>query len=157
MNTWFTDVVKDANERAFNDHELERIMVYYSGMPSRLRVAETIELAEREMVANLLGDLERKYPGRTLYSRRLIRDLLESLRHLTHALLADEPRLFRRRFIDHLTRTVAELDIDPTEVRDVYDMIRERLDSKLGVQGRELIQPYFDELSDVLTPALAAR
>ena len=157
MNTWFTDVVKDANERAFNDHELERIMVYYGGLPTRLRASEVIEQVERELASSLLGDLERKFPERSLYGRRLVRDLLESLRHLTHAMLADDPRLFQRRWLGHMTRTLAELDVDPTEIRDVYDLIRERLDARLGSQGRDLIRPYFDELAEALTPAPAAR
>jgi len=157
MNTWLTDIVRDANERAFNDHELERIMVYYGGLPARLRAAEEVEQLEGELAGTLFTELKKKHPRRSLYTRRLIQDLLEGLRPMVQAMLADEPKLFRQRWVNHLTRVVAEMGLEPSEIQDVYDLILERTNGKLASHSRELLQPYFDELSDALTPALASR
>ncbi|QJW97810.1 globin family protein [Frigoriglobus tundricola] len=157
MNTWFTEIVRDANERALNDQELERITVYYGGLPARLRAAEEVEQLESELAGTLFGELKKKHPYRTLYTRRLVQDLLESLRHMVQAMLADEPRMFRHRWVNHLTRVVAELDLDPGEIQDVYALVLDRSAGKLANHSRELLQPYFDELADALTPALAGR
>ena len=155
MNTWFTEIVKDANERAFNDQELERIMVYYGGMPARLRAAEEVEQLEGELANTLYGELKKKHPHRQLYTRRLVQDVLESLRPMAQAMLADEPKLFRQRWINHATQVVAELALDPVEIRDVYAAIQEKAEAKLAPHSRELFQPYFDELAAAFAPAVA--
>jgi isopentenyl diphosphate isomerase/L-lactate dehydrogenase-like FMN-dependent dehydrogenase len=157
MNTWFTDIVKDANERTLSDQELERIMVYYSGMPARLRAAEEVEQLEGELASTLYVELKKAHPKRTLYTRRFVQDALEGLRPMTQAMLADEPRLFRHRWLHHLTRVIDELQVDPAEVWDVYARIRQRAAERLSHHSRELLDPYFDELADALaaTPALA--
>lgn len=159
MNTWFTDIVKDANERPFSDQELERVMVYYGGLPARLRAAEEVEQFEGELAGTLFVELKKKHPKRPLYTRRLILDVLESLRPMTQAMLADEPRLFRHRWVHHLARVVEELDLDPAEVWEVYAVIQERAAGRLSHHTRELLHPYFEELADALAPApaLAAR
>ena len=156
MNTWFTDIVRDANERAFSDPELERIMVYYGGLPARLRAAEEVEQLEGELAGTLFGELKKKHPKRTLYTRRLVQDVLESLRHMAQSMLADDPDLFRRRWTDHVEQVVAELALDPAELADVYDLIQEKAAGKLTAHSRELFQPYFDEMAEALSPALAA-
>jgi hypothetical protein len=150
MNTWLTEIIKDANERPYNDRELERILVYYAGMPTRLKVAEQIEQLEAELTNSLPAELKRRYPQRNLYTKRLVLDLLESLRHFTVALLAEEPRLFRERWLHHLARVLQELSIDPTEISDVYLIIAERLKAKVGVTNHDLLQPLLDDLFQTL-------
>jgi hypothetical protein len=157
LNTWFSEIVKDANERALNDQELERIMVYYSGLPARLRAAEEIEQLEGELAGTLYGELKKKYPSCQIYTRRLVQDILESLRPMVQAMLADEARLFRLRWIDHLERVVEEMQLDPAEIHEVYTILQERLSTKVSSHTRELLQPYFDELAEALSPALASR
>jgi truncated hemoglobin YjbI len=156
MTTWFTDIVKDANERTLSDQELERVMVYYGGMPARLRAAEEVEQLEGELAGTLFTELKKAHPKRALYTRRFVQDVLESLRPMTQAMLADEPKLFRHRWVGHLARVVDEVGLDPAEVRAVYDVIRERAAGRLSHHTRELLDPYFDDLADALAaPALA--
>ncbi|MGL6097529.1 MAG: hypothetical protein ACRC7O_17245 [Fimbriiglobus sp.] len=153
MNTWFTDMVKDANERCFSDPELERIMVYYSGLPARLRASEEVEQLEGELAGTLFTELKKKHPKRALYTRRLVQDVLESLRPMTQAALADEPRLFRARWLDHTKRVVDELDLDPAELREIFEVIQERAAGRLSQHTRDLLRPYFDEVFEALAPA----
>lgn len=150
MNTWFTEIVKDANERTLSDGELERVMVYYGGMPARLRAAEEIEQLEGELAGTLYTELKKKHPLRSLYTRRFVLDVLESLRPMTQAMLADEPRLFRLRWVYHMSRVVDELGLDTEEVREVYEVILERASTRLSQHSRELLRPYFDEVIDAL-------
>ncbi len=153
MNTWFSEIVKDTNERILSDQELERIMIYYGGMPARLRASEEVEQLEGELAGTLFGELKKKFPKRTLYGRRLVQDVLESLRTMAQAMLADEPKLFRLRWMNHMGRVVEELDLDPSEIQDIYALIQEKAAAKLSAHSRELMQPYFDELAESLTPA----
>jgi hypothetical protein len=149
--------VKDANERCFSDPELERIMVYYSGLPARLRASEEVEQFEGELAGTLFTELKKKHPKRPLYSRRLIQDVVESLRPMTQAALADEPRLFRARWLDHMRRVVDELDLDPSELREVYEVIQDRAAGRLSQYTRDLLRPYFDEVLEALAPATPTR
>ena len=154
MNTWFSDIVKDTNERILSDQELERIMIYYGGMPARLRASEEVEQLEGELAGTLFGELKKKYPKRPLYGRRLVQDVLESLRTMAQAMLADEPKLFRLRWLNHMGRVVEELD--PSEIQDIYALIQDKAAAKLSAQSRELMQPYFDELAESLSPVTAS-
>ena len=155
MRTWLTDIVREANERTFTDAELERMTVYLTGLPARLRAAEEVEQFEADLATTLYPELKKKHPTRVLYTRRFVQDVVESLRHLVHAALADEPVLFRRRWLGHLCRVIDELGLDPAEVREVYEAIRDRAAGRLTRSTRELVDPYFDELVDALTPAAA--
>jgi hypothetical protein len=151
MNTWLTEIITNANERTFNDREMERMLVYYNSLPARLRAAEEVEQLEVELTGTLHAELRKKHPRRTLYTKRVVQDLLEGLRHLAHAAVADEPRLFRRRWVAHLKRLVEDLPLDPGEVRDVYVTIAERLERKLSAASYECLQPFLEELLDALT------
>jgi hypothetical protein len=76
---------------------------------------------------------------------------------MTQAMLADEPKLFRQRWVNHMVRVVAEMDLDPAEIQDIYALVWERATGKLAAHSRELLEPYFDELAEALAPAMAGR
>ncbi|MFO0798589.1 MAG: hypothetical protein U0804_14030 [Gemmataceae bacterium] len=116
-----------------------------------------MEQVEGELAGTLFTELKKKHPKVPLYTRRLVQDVLESLRPMVQAMLADEPRLFRHRWVAHLERVVDEMGLDPAELLEVYTLIQVRTAAKLSKHSRELLQPYFDELADALSPALAGR
>jgi hypothetical protein len=157
MSTWFLEIMKNANERMFSDFELERIMLYYNRLPARLRAAESVERVEGELISKLVAELKERFPERTLYTPRFVQDVVESLRHMVLSLLADEPRLFRTRWLNHLTTVVRTLELDPRDVRDVYELMRELLSTRLSAQAEDLLQPYFEEVADALSPARSVR
>jgi len=146
MNTWFTEIVRDANERLFSPAELDRIMAYYSSMPARLKAAEEIEVIDADFNRNLLVEMRKKFPNRELYSKRVILDLLDGLRVLAQALLMDEPQFLRDRWIFHLIRVIEESGIDPDHVRDVYVEMGNVLNHRLSASSRELMGPLLQEL-----------
>ncbi len=156
MNTWFTDIVRNANERLFNETELNRIMVYYTSMPTRLRLCEELEKLEPTLVKPLHAALLKKYPGHTLYSRRFVQDLVESLRYLNRAAMADDMKLLRRRWTDHLIEATTATGIDPQEVLNAYVVMREMLEKQLPRSTWEALEPYYSDLTDALSrgPAL---
>jgi hypothetical protein len=157
FNTWFTDIVRNANERTFNDAELTRIMAYYSSMPARLRLNEELERIETSLLKPLQAELSKRFPGRPLYTKRFVQDILESLRHLNKAVLADDLKLVRRPWVDHIVDTMAATDIDPMHVIDAYHVIREMLVKKLSKSAWEVLEPVYDDMLDALTrgPAMA--
>ena len=85
-----------------------------------------------------------------------MQDVLESLRIMAQAMLADEPKLFRLRWLNHMGRVVEELELDPSEIQDIYALIQDKAAAKLSAHSRELMQPYFDELAESLSPVTAS-
>jgi len=152
MNTWFTDIVKDANERPFSTAELDRVMAYYASFAARLKAAEEVESTEAELLRNLHNELRKKYPGRALYNKKTVGDLIEGLRPLTQAMLLDESRFLRERWLNHLCRVIEESDTEPEEVRDLYAEVAYHLDRKLSPASREFLQPLIDELLEAAAP-----
>lgn len=71
INTWLTEIIHTANERLFNDEELARMLSYYSSVPTRLKLVEELERQEPSLTRALHKELQRRYPQRTLYTRRL--------------------------------------------------------------------------------------
>lgn len=146
MNTWLTHLVRDANERAFDDRELDRLTAYTDSLPARLDVSDELRQLEGELVASMPAEMRKKFPERTMYTKRVVQDLLEALRHLSHAVLCDEPELFRRRWVDHLCKVISEARLDPTTIRDFYQVVQERAELALSLRGRELVRPILDSL-----------
>jgi hypothetical protein len=152
INTWLNDLVKNANERLFNDAELERMIAHGDTVNNRLKGIEELERLEIELQKTLPEELKQRYPDRPLYSRRLVLDVLESLRHVGLAMLFDEPRLLHERWIAPMLQVVDLMDIQPGHVLDIYRAIQEKLDKKLTKTSRELIQPYLTANLEALAP-----
>lgn len=151
MNTWFTDLIRGANERLFSEGDLTRIMAYYATVPARLRLGEELERLEPNLVKPLHAELVKRYPDRPLYTRRFAQDLVEGLRPMYRAVLADDPRLFRHRWIDHLLDATEATGVDRGEIRDAYAVLRELLERQLPRGAWEHLEPEFAELTDALT------
>ncbi len=158
QNTWLTDIIHSTNERMFSESDLTRMMAYYSTVRSRLRLCEEMERIEPTLVKPLHAELVKRYPARPLYNRRLIQDLVESLRYLTRAVLADDLKLLRQRWVDHLIDVMDTTGLDPQEVRDAYVVLRELLERQLPRSAWEVLEPTFVDMLDALTrgPALRA-
>jgi hypothetical protein len=158
MNTWFTDIVRASNERLFSESELTRIAAYYATVPARLKLSEELERLEAGLVKPLHAELVKRFPGRTLYARRLVQDLVESLRHLTRAVLADDLRLLRRRWVDHLLEAAGAAGIDTEELRDAYLVLRDLLQRQLPASAWDVLEPAYADVLDALTrgPAVPA-
>jgi hypothetical protein len=158
LNTWLTDIVRSTNERIFSESDLTRIMAYYATVPSRLRLCEELERIEPTLVKPMHAELLKRYPGRALYTRRLVQDLVESLRYLNRAVLADDLKLLRRRWVDHLIEVTDATGTDPQEIRDAYVVLRELLERQLPRSAWEALEPAFADMLDALTrgPALRA-
>lgn len=158
MNTWFTDIVRSANERVFSEADLTRITAYYATVPARLKLSEELERLEPNLVKPLHAELVKRFPGRALYSRRVVQDLVESLRYLNRAVLADDLRLLRRRWVDHLMDTCAATSVDVREVLDAYAVLREQLERQLPRSAWEVLEPAYADMLDTLTrgPAVPA-
>lgn len=158
MNTWFTDIVRTTNERVFSETDLTRIMAYYATMPARLKLSEELERFETASLKPLHAELVKRFPGRTIYSRRLAQDLLESLRYLNRAILLDDLKILRRQWIDHLVTVTLTTGTDPQVLLDAYGVLREMLERQLSRSAWELLEPAFAEILDGLTrgPAIAA-
>jgi hypothetical protein len=151
MNTWLTDIIRKTNERPFSEADVARITAYYAKLPARLRLCEELERLESGLARRLHEELGKRHPERLVYSRPLAQDLVESLRHLNLSILADDPRLLRYRWTEHLTRLLPELGVDPAEIRDAYLILREILESRLTGSSWEVFRPAFDEMTDALT------
>lgn len=158
MNTWFTDIVRSTNERIFSESDLTRIMTYYGSMPARLKLSEELERIEPTLTKPLHAELLKRYPNRSLYTRRLVQDLVESLRVLNQAVLADDLKLLRARWINHLLDIVSALELDAREIRDAYVVLQEMLERQLPRSAWEMLEPAYAEMLDALTrgPALPA-
>jgi len=156
INTWLTEIIHTANERLFNDEELARILSYYSSVPTRLKLVEELERQEPSLTRALHKELQRRYPQRTLYTRRLAQDLVESLRYVARAVLADDLRLLRYRWIDHMRAALAACDVDPQWIADAYAVLRELLQRQLTRSVWEVLDPAWSELNDSLTRGLVA-
>ena len=156
MNTWFTDIIRHANERLFTDAELTRIMEYYGTIPVRLKLGEELEKLEPELLKILKANLAERFPDRALYSKELLQDLVESLRHVNLAILLDDPKLLRERWTDHVTSVMADLGIERHEVHDAYASMRVMLEKKLTRTTWEIMQPLYDDLADTFTAGTAA-
>lgn len=150
INTWFTDIIRTANERPFNEAELTRIMAYYDTMPSRLQLNEELERLEPTLIKPLHAELAKRFPGRELYSRRFVQDLVESLRWLNQAVLVDDLRLLRRRWTTHLLDVLEATDTDPQEVRDAYEVLGKMLQAQLPRSAWEVLEPAFNSVLDAL-------
>ncbi|MDW8244630.1 MAG: hypothetical protein RMJ88_15595 [Thermogemmata sp.] len=157
MNTWFTEIIRNANESIFSESDLTRIMAYYASMPARLKLSEELEKLEPSLTRKLHNELSNRYPGRRLYSRRLVQDIVESLRHINRAILADDMRLLRYRWIDHLLEVGAALNLDMQEIRDAYVVLGEILQAKLPRSAWALLEPVLAEINDALTRGPALR
>lgn len=151
MNTWLTDIIRTTNEAIFSEADLTRMMAYYASMPSRLKLSEELERLEPTLTKVLHSDLVKRYPDRSLYSRRLVQDLVESLRYINRAVLADDLRILRHRWIDHLLDVAAATNIDLLHIRDAYLALRELLQRNLPRSAWEVLEPAYDELLDALT------
>jgi hypothetical protein len=151
INTWFTEIIFTANERLFNDEELARIQSYYTSVPTRLKLVEELEKHEQTLMRNLHKELQRRYPDRSIYTRRFAQDLVEGLRHLARAVLADDMRLLRHRWIDHMLAVVVTTNIDPQWFADAYAVLRELLQRQLTRSVWEVLDPAWNEIIDSLT------
>jgi Phycobilisome protein len=151
MNTWLTDITRKTNERLFADGDLTRMTEYFATVPARLKLGEELEKLEPTLTKALHAELARRHPDRPLYSRRFAQDLVEGLRHLNRAVLADEPRLLHARWTDHLVRVLAAVDIDSGEARDAYAVLRELLERQLTRSAWEVARPTFDDMTESLT------
>ena len=151
MNTWLTDIIRKTNERPFSDADLARMMAYYAKLPARLKLAAELEKQEPGLAKKLHDELAKRFPDRPLYTRPLAADLVESLRHVALAALADDPTVLQRRWTDHLGRLLPALDVDPMEVRDAYLALRDLLEKKLTQTAWDAFHPTFDEMTDALT------
>jgi len=157
LNTWLTDIVRSTNERIFSESDLTRIMAYYATVPARLRLCEELERLEPTLVKPLHAELLKRYPGRSLYSRRLVQDLVESLRYVNRAVLADDVKLLRRRWVDHLVEATDATGTDPQEIRDAYVVLRELLERQLPRSAWEVLEPAYVDMLDALTRGPAIR
>ena len=153
MTTWLTDIVRTTNERLLSDADLTRVAEYYATVPARLRLGEELERLEPNLVKPFHAELAKRFPDRGLYTRRLAQDLVEGLRHLNLSVLADEPKLLKRRWTSHLTRAAVAQGVAVAEVRDAYAVLRELLEAKLTKSAWEVAQPAYDDLLDSLTAA----
>ncbi len=151
MNTWLTDIFRKTNERAFSDADLARMMAYYAKLPARLKLASELEKNEPGLGRKLHEELARRYPDRGLYTRPLATDLVESLRHVAAAALADDPSVLRLRWTDHLVRLLPALEVDPAEVRDAYLVLRELLEGRMTQTAWDAFHPMFDEMTEALS------
>jgi len=151
MNTWFTDIVRSTNEQILPDADLARIMAYYATVPARLRLSEELERLEPNFVKNLQVELSKRHSDRSLYNRRFTQDIVESLRHLNRSVLADDPRLLRCRWIDHLLEVTAATNTDPAVVRDAYVALRDLLERQLPRSAWDVLEPAYTDLLDALT------
>lgn len=153
MNTWLTDILRTTNERLFSDADLARVTEYYSTVPSRLKLGQELEKLEAGLSRQLLAELTRLHPDRPLYSRRFAQDLVESLRHVNLAVLADEPRLLHDRWTAHLGDVLAGAGVDPGEVHDAYGSLRDLLKKQLTATAWEAFRPTFDDMLEALSVA----
>jgi hypothetical protein len=151
MNTWLTDIIRKANERPYTEADVARMMAYYSRLPSRLKLSEELERQEAGLARKLHDELAKRYPDRPLYTRPFAQDLVESLRHVNLSLLADEPKLLRYRWTEHLAKLVPALGVDPMDVRDAYLTLRDVLETRLTGASWDVFRPAFDEMLDALT------
>ncbi|MBA4189427.1 MAG: hypothetical protein C0467_15665 [Planctomycetaceae bacterium] len=151
MNTWLTDIIRRTNERAFSETDLARIMAYYARLPIRLKLGEELEKQEPTLARKLHEELARRFPDRPLYTRPLAQDLVESLRHVNLAVLADDTKLLKLRWTDHLARLLPALGVEPLEVRDAYLVLRELLETRLTGSAWEAFRPAFDEMTEALS------
>jgi hypothetical protein len=158
FNTWFTDIVRTTNEKPFTDGDLARIMAYYGTVPQRLKLTEELERLESTLLKPLQAELAKRFPGRALYTKRLVQDILESLRHLARAVLADDLKLLRKPWVDHVVEVLSATETDAQEVIDVLGVLREMLVKQLSRSAWEMLEPAYDDMLDALTrgPAVAA-
>jgi hypothetical protein len=151
MKTWFTDIVRTANERMFDDDELNRFAVYYASMPARLKLAEELEKLEAMLSKTLHKELTKQYPERSLYTKRAVQDLVEGLRHVYTSVFADDVGPMRRRWIDHLLQAAQALQLDLVHIHDAYLMLRDLLKKHLSRSTWDVLAPTYEELLDDLT------
>jgi hypothetical protein len=157
INTWFTDIIRTTNERIFSDADLTRITAYYATVPARLRLSEELERLEPTLVKPFLAELSKRFPGRALYNRRFAQDLIESLRYINRAVLADDLRLLRRRWVDHLIEVFDATGLDPQAVIDAYGVLRELLERQLPRSAWEVLEPAYTDMLDALSRGPAVR
>jgi len=150
MNSWFTEMVFAANERLFREDELVRIEAYLQTVPNRLKLLEELEKNEETLIKQVYKDLQKRYPRRNLYTRRLVQDVVEGLRYVGRAILADDMRLLRSRWISHMARMVYNLRIDPTVFTDLYNVLAEHLQRTLTRELYQLIEPAIKEITAAL-------
>ena len=98
MNPWLITLVKDANERLLTEKEVERFIAFLDTLPARIKLSEDLEKFEPEILAALTKELPAAYPDRPGYSRLVIQDVVESLRHLFVSVFVDEPEFLKLRF-----------------------------------------------------------
>jgi hypothetical protein len=151
FNTWMTDIVRTTNERIFSEADVSRMMAYYGSMPARLKLCEELERLEPTLLKPLLAELGKRFAGRSLYTKRFVQDILESLRHLNRAVLADDLKLVRRPWVDHVVEVAAATDTDTREILDAYTVLREMLVKQLPRSAWEVLEPAYDDMLDALT------
>lgn len=144
-NTWLEDLIRETNERFFNDDELDRLTAYYSSLPERIQASGELERLEARLAES--------FPTEVIFSmspggsRRLALDFLECLRPLALSVLADDPILFRRRWLDQLPRLIEATKISVDEVARCCQRLREHLAGALSPHSGMLIFPLFAELT----------
>jgi hypothetical protein len=72
-------------------------------------------------------------------------------------LLADDMRLLRRRWVDHLVEATEATGTDPQEIRDAYVILSELLERQLPRSAWEVLEPALADMLDTLTRGVAAR
>jgi hypothetical protein len=147
MKTWFTELISQANERLLNDSEFERIFVYFDSLPNRLGAIEELERCEGDLRQSLLSEVRTRYPDRTIYDKTFINDIVSAIRLAAQAMLADEPRLVRERWVDHALLVCSTLDVPLAYVGDVFTLARGRLERSLSKEAMATFSPYLTELT----------
>jgi hypothetical protein len=145
MNPWLINLVKDVNERMMSDQEAERVIAYFDSLPQRVRLGEELERMESELVARTLKEMTADYPERG-YTRGIVQDLVESLRHLFVASFVDEPSVLTVRWTDHLESLIADGSLERDWVGPVYRSIDKQIRKQLRGTLLDLYDPLMEQL-----------
>lgn len=151
MNTWFTEMISNSNEAIFCDADLTRFMNYFASMPARLKLNDELQALESSLGKLLSNELSKRFPNRALYSKRFVQDIIESLRYVNRAVLADDVRILRYRWLDHVLDVAAAMNIDVQEIRDAYLVLRDLLKKSLPRSAWDALEPFYEEILDSLT------
>ena len=144
--------------------ERSALQAYLATARARRSALEEVRRSAVKVIDDLMAGIRRMYPQfgkvRPQGFEKGHRDLVLLTHMAANAMFLGETDTLDDMFTHWYKTIIKGVHMSPQFLTDTFVLWRESLErtnGKLASHSRELLQPYFDELSDALTPALASR
>lgn len=154
MTTSVLKMLHSADSRYLTPDEEQRVLAYAQSLPQRMAAARLIERREKELVANALEQLRRKYPNYERHHEKAWekgqRDMELVLRYCVQGMLLDDPDLGTEKLFVWLRTILASFNMTPGFMRDSYVLLRETIRAQ-APEAYPFLEIQLDRATSVLS------